>query len=91
MDNDLTIKAAYLGVTDPIRNRFGPRGPGYATDIIIIVFVKLATVPVLEDIARAGTRRTLQEAIEQDVAQYVEEHRQHQDGSGHRLVVQRFR
>jgi transposase-like protein len=55
------------------------------------VSLRLATEPVvratLEDIARAGARRALQKAIEDEVAQYVDAHADHRDGSGHRLVV----
>src|SRR5437773_12158093 len=51
----------------------------------------LATEPVvfltLEQIAREGARRALQKAIEQEVAEYVEDHRDHTDDAGHRLVV----
>ncbi|WP_428940603.1 hypothetical protein [Fontivita pretiosa] len=51
----------------------------------------LATEPVvcvtLEQIAREGARRALQKAIEQEVAEYVEDHRDHVDDAGHRLVV----
>jgi transposase-like protein len=49
--------------------------------------MQLATTPVLEDIAREGARRMLQQAIEQEVAEYVEQHRHHLDERGHRLVV----
>jgi putative transposase len=51
----------------------------------------LATEPVvyqsLEQIAREGAHRALQKAIEQEVAEYVEDHRDHVDAAGHRLVV----
>jgi putative transposase len=47
----------------------------------------LATVPVLEQIAREGARRMLQHAIEQEVAEYVEKHQDCLDEKGHRLVV----
>jgi transposase-like protein len=53
--------------------------------------MELATVPVLEDIAREGARRMLQEAIEWEVAEYVEAHRQCLDEAGHRLVVRNGR
>ena len=53
--------------------------------------MELATVPVLEDIAREGARRMLQEAIEREVAEYVEAHRQCLDEAGHRLVVRNGR
>jgi transposase-like protein len=51
----------------------------------------LATAPVLEDIAREGARRMLQQAIEQEVTEYIEQHRHHVDGNGHRLVVRNGR
>ncbi len=51
----------------------------------------LATVPVLEDIAREGARRMLQQAIEQEVADYIDAHKQCLDGAGHRLVVRNGR
>ena len=53
--------------------------------------LRLATEPVvcatLEDFAREGARRALQKAIEEEVAAYVDAHREHRDESGHRLVV----
>ena len=53
--------------------------------------LRLATEPVvhatLEQIAREGARRALQQAIEDEVAQYINAHRQHRDDAGHRLVV----
>ena len=53
--------------------------------------LRLATEPVvhatLEQIARDGARRALQQAIEDEVAQYINAHRQHRDDAGHRLVV----
>lgn len=49
--------------------------------------LQLATVPVLEEIARQGARQMLQQAIEQEVAEYVEQHRHRLDEQGHRLVV----
>ncbi len=49
--------------------------------------MQLATVPVLEDLAREGARRMLQEAIEREVADYVEAHKRCLDEVGHRLVV----
>jgi len=53
--------------------------------------LRLATEPVvcltLEQIARQGARRALHRAIEQEVAEYVEAHKHHVDGSNHRLVV----
>jgi hypothetical protein len=57
------------------------------------VTLRLATEPVvgatLEQIAREGARRALQKAIEDEVADYLNTHRQCLDESGHRLVVQR--
>jgi putative transposase len=47
----------------------------------------LATVPVLEQIAREGARRMLQHAIEQEVAEYIDKHQDCLDGKGHRMVV----
>ena len=51
--------------------------------------LRLATEPVvdltLEQIARDGARRYLQQAIENEVADYIEAHQHHVDGSGHRL------
>jgi transposase-like protein len=53
--------------------------------------LRLATEPVvcatLEDVARAGARRALQQAIEDEVAAYVDAHRDCRDEAGHRLVV----
>jgi transposase-like protein len=53
--------------------------------------LRLATEPVvcvtLEQIARAGARRALQKAIEDEVAEYVGAHEHHLDQAGHRLVV----
>ena len=53
--------------------------------------LRLATEPVvvatIEQIARQGARRALHRAIEQEVAEYVEAHKHHVDGSNHRLVV----
>ena len=49
--------------------------------------LRLATQPVLEDIAREGARRMLQHAIEQEVAGYIDAHQQVVDAAGHRLVV----
>jgi len=53
--------------------------------------LRLATEPVvfvtLEQIARDGARRALQQAIEDEVAEYVDVHRPHRDAGGHQLVV----
>ena len=56
--------------------------------------LRLATEPVaaftLEEVARAGARRALQQAIEEEVAQYIEAHQHHVDESnGHRRLVVR--
>jgi len=47
----------------------------------------LATVPVIDDILREGTRRALQVASEQEVEQYIQRHADRVDAAGHRLVV----
>jgi putative transposase len=47
----------------------------------------LATEQTLEQIAREGARRMLQQALENEVEQYLQEHRQALDEQGHRLVV----
>ena len=53
--------------------------------------LRLATEPVvcatLEEIARAGARRVLQQAIEDEVADYINAHRDQLDEDGRRLVV----
>jgi len=53
--------------------------------------LRLATEPVarvsLESIAREGARRALQQAIEDEVNEYLEAGRSHIDPHGHRLVV----
>lgn len=53
--------------------------------------LRLATDPVvcltLEQIAREGARRALQKAIEDEVAEYLDDHQHRLDQSGHRLVV----
>jgi transposase-like protein len=49
--------------------------------------LRLATVPVIDEILRDGARRALQAAIEQEVEEYLQRHRQHLDDQGHRLVV----
>lgn len=41
----------------------------------------------LEQIARAGARRALQRAIDDEVAEYIAAHQELLDASGHRLVV----
>jgi putative transposase len=55
------------------------------------VALRLATEPVvhstLEQIARAGARRALQKAIEDEVADYIDAHRDQLDSSGRRMVV----
>ena len=55
------------------------------------VTLRLATEPVvcatLESIAREGARRALQKAIEDEVAEYLNAHRDQVDEAGRRLVV----
>jgi hypothetical protein len=41
----------------------------------------LATVPVIDDILRDGARRALQSAIEREVDEYIERHRQQVDSA----------
>ena len=57
--------------------------------------LRLATEPVvfatLEQIAREGARRALQKAIEDEVSEYLKDHRHHVDDAGHRLVVRNGR
>jgi len=57
--------------------------------------LRLATEPVvcvtIEQIARDGARRALQKAIEDEVAAYVDDHRDQVDEVGHRLVVRNGR
>jgi len=57
--------------------------------------LRLATEPVvfaaLEQIARDGARRALQKAIEDEVAEYLNDHCHHVDDAGHRLVVRNGR
>jgi transposase-like protein len=42
---------------------------------------------VLDELAREGARRILQEALEAEVAHYLERHADERDGEGHALVV----
>ncbi len=42
---------------------------------------------VLDELAREGARRMLQEALEAEVVEYLQRHRKHVDGRRHRLVV----
>lgn len=51
----------------------------------------LATAPVIDAILREGARRALQAAIEREVDDYVQRHRQHVDDQGRRLVVRNGR
>ena len=57
--------------------------------------LRLATEPVvritLEEIARVGARRALQQAIEDEVDEYVNAHADDRDENGHRLVVRNGR
>ena len=43
--------------------------------------------PALEEVLREGARRMLQVAIEGEVAEYVDQHADVRDQTGHRLVV----
>jgi transposase-like protein len=45
------------------------------------------TWSVLESIAREGARKVLQQALEIEVAEYIEAHAGEKDGRGHRRVV----
>ncbi len=45
----------------------------------------------LDGIAREGARRMLIEALEEEVADYIERHRGEQDESGHSYVVRNGR
>jgi putative transposase len=47
----------------------------------------LATDRTLDQIVREGARRMLQQALEQEVEDYLQEHLHHRDEQGHRLVV----
>jgi putative transposase len=49
--------------------------------------LRLATVPVIDDILREGARRALQSAIEREVQEYVERNSHDLDEQGRRLVV----
>jgi putative transposase len=49
--------------------------------------IGLATEPVLEEIARSGARRALQQAIEDEVNDYIQVHAHQLDEQGHRKVV----
>lgn len=49
--------------------------------------LRLATVPVLDDILRDGARRALQAAIEREVEEYIEQNKAHVDENRRRLVV----
>jgi putative transposase len=42
---------------------------------------------ILEEIAREGARRLLIDAMEMEVADYIEEHKEKRDGEGRRLAV----
>ena len=42
---------------------------------------------ILEEIAREGARRLLIEAMEAEVGEYIDEHKEKRDGEGRRLVV----
>jgi putative transposase len=47
----------------------------------------LATQRTLDQIVREGARRMLQQALENEVENYLQEHLHHRDQHGHRLVV----
>ncbi len=49
--------------------------------------LRLATVPVIDDILRDGARRALAAAIEREVQEYIERNQPHVDDQGRRLVV----
>jgi putative transposase len=49
--------------------------------------LQLATDRTLDQMVREGARRMLQQALEQEVEAYLQEHRQALDEQGHRLVV----
>jgi putative transposase len=49
--------------------------------------LRLATVPVIDDILRDGARRALQSAIEREVQEYIDRNSHHLDEEGRRLVV----
>jgi hypothetical protein len=49
--------------------------------------LRLATVPILDDILRDGARRALQAAIEREVQEYIDRNSRHLDDRGRRLVV----
>jgi transposase-like protein len=49
--------------------------------------LRLATLPVIDDILRDGARRALQSAIEREVEEYIERNKPHVDEQGCRLVV----
>jgi len=42
---------------------------------------------VLDEVLRKGAREMLEEAIEGEVAEYIDQHRDHRDKAGHRWVV----
>jgi hypothetical protein len=91
VDGDAAIKAACLGWNHQV-SPVWPTRPGRIRHMSSSSFqLHLATTPVvsatLEQIAREGARRYLQKAIEDEVAAYVDVHRDALDAAGHRLVV----
>src|SRR3712207_7021091 len=48
------------------------------------IWIATATCAVLDDVLREGARAMLQQAIEREVAEYVEAHKGCLDGRGHR-------
>src|SRR5688500_17965840 len=85
------MKAAYLGCG--VQSPPGwPTRPGRIRHVSSSDFaLRLATEPVvhvtLEQIARAGARRALQQAIEDEVTDYINAHRDQRDDAGRRMVV----
>jgi len=52
-----------------------------------IAFPVPSTEDVLTDVLRQGAQRMLAQAVEAEVAAYIEAHGDQRDGQGHRLVV----
>ncbi len=52
-----------------------------------IAFPVPSTTDVLTDVLRQGAQRMLAQAVEAEVAAYIEAHGDQLDGEGHRLVV----
>jgi putative transposase len=68
-------------------------GKEYATNVVKVHTTASSTpadevgTPTLDEIAREGARRMLVAALEAEVAEYIECHRQERDENGHRRVV----